>query len=142
MIHLFSWFLLKQKYHIDNDAVVIMLPESNIKWNDTALYYLDDFMRRKKADHSFVFCADRSYMEKRVVKGKSVNIRFFYYDKNKMRHLMNYFCLHQFYDKIVFFFLDYPYENKAGYILDTTNVTLDELVCLSFYRLRKVPDHV
>lgn len=136
------WLFLKTKYHIDYKTVVIMLPERNIEWNDTALCYLNDYMKKKKADHSVIFCADKVYMEECLSKGICVDNHFYYYTKLKMQRLMDYYCLHQFSDKIVFFYLNYPHDNKSQYVLDSTEVSIDELICHSFYRLRKVPEHV
>ena len=142
MIHLFLWFSFKKKYHFDDNTVVIMLPENNKQWNDLAIYYLDGYMKRKNVDHSFVFCADKQYLEECILNNKRENYHFSYCDKWKMQRLMDYYCLHQFSDKIVFFYLNYPHDNKSQYILDSTEVSIDELICHSFYRLRKVPEHV
>ena len=138
----FSWTRLCKKYKINDHTVVVFFPESNKEWNSTALHYLPDFLKRKKTDHAIVFFSKENDIETITSFQLGSEFRCAQISTNQMKLLMDYYCLHRFSDKIVFFYLDYPKDNCSIKILEKTDVTMDELVCLGFYRLREVPSHV
>ena len=138
----FVWKRIKRKYHIDERTAVIVLPENNVVWNQVALKYLPDYIIRKNADRAIVFLTDESKDSISADFKNLDNISFESIKRSQANLLADYYCLNRFYDKIQIFFLDYPYDNRSGYVLNTTDVTADELVCLGFYVLREVPAHV
>ena len=138
----FVWKRIKRKYHIDERTAVIVLPENDVVWNQAALKYLPDYIIRKNADRAIVFLTDESKESISTDYIDNDNISFECIKRFQACLLSDYYCLNRFYDKIQIFFLDYPYDNKSGDILNNTDVTADELVCLSFYILREVPAHV
>jgi len=136
------WNSIKTGFGINNNTVVIVLPENNSMWNEAALKYLPDYLKRKNADNAVVLTTENTFIEKMGSGEKSDIVSFHKISSESLKSLMDYYCLHRFFDKIVFFYLDYPQDNRSSFILNATEVTMDELVCLGFYRLREVPAHV
>lgn len=135
------WKRLMKRYRIDYGTVVLLLPETNEEWNNCAIEYLPEYMKRKSAASAIVLVWDRNLLE-HLEKEKVHGCRFCFFPKYKMDLLLKYYCLYRFFDNIVFLYLDQPKDNYAKLILEQGTVSLDEMICLGFYNLRRVPDHV
>ena len=138
----FTWHQIRRKYNIDENTVVVALPEKHCDWNEIAIKYLPDYIKRKNADRAVVLVVDETIVDKRRTECNSDLVLYRLIEPECLKKLMKYYSLHRFFDKIVFFYLEYPKDNKSSFILNSTEVTMDELVCLGFYRLREVPSHV
>ena len=135
-----DWKMIRIKYRIDSKSVVLFLPEIKPEWNQRALKYIPAYLYRKKADRAIVLVnrnaglKDFVHADPKVITGQL-------YEK-RIRHIMDYYTLFRFSDRVVFFYLEYPKDNCSRIILEQTKVSMDELICLGFYRLREVPDLV
>lgn len=137
------WKNMMRRLRIDYDTAVLVLPESDETWNECALRYFPDYVRRKSAKRSFIMVKDREMAEKIRNMGIDVaNLKVLSMAKFKMDLLLKYYCLHKFFDNIVMMYLDEPHDNDTRRILQQGIVSMDEVVCLCFYQLREVPKHV
>ena len=62
--------------------------------------------------------------------------------EDKIRCLVQYYLLWKFFPGIVFFYRSFPQDNITEQILSKSRVTIEELICHGFYRLREVPSDV
>ena len=133
------WKQLRRKYKINYDKVVIFLPEENPEWNYYALAYLNDFRLRKGANEAIVFAADDQICEMaKKMHLSSTTVRFM--SGEQMKVIMKYYCFDKFFDNARFFYFDFPRDNNNSRILEKSNVTKEEIVCLAFYCLRQMPE--
>jgi len=133
-----EWLLLKVKYRINYDKVVLVLPESDEEWNYYALIHLPDYIKRKNAEKAVILLSNqKSYDAATSLFGK--NFTIVNYSIIKMNRLLKYYCLYRFFDNIVFFYLNQPQDNLSEIILKQGIVSKEELICLGFYCLRNVP---
>ena len=133
-----TWKHLVRKYNINDRCVVIVLPEDDDEWNECALKYLPSFMKRKSANRSLVIFKQAVDMARTVLPDSEVGALA----EEKIRFLMQYYLLWKFFPGIVFFYRSFPRDNITEQILSKSRVTIEELICLGFYRLREVPSDV
>lgn len=136
---MFLWTRLKWHHHINYDKVVVFLPEDDLEWNFYALAYLDEYRKRKSAKEAIAFIADvHTYS---MAKKLQLNhIELLRYPADNIRLILKYYCFNKFFENVSFFYLDYPRDNKNRLILERSNVTKEELICLAFYCLRRLPN--
>lgn len=132
------WNIIVKKYDINYNKVVIVLPEDNDEWNRTALKYLPNYMQRKSVEEAVIIVDNnKKNIEKNKIKCNVVKLSSY-----AIRLLMQYYCFYRFFDNIVFFYLNYPRDNLTKLVLEQGNITMDEWICLGFYKLREVPNNV
>ena len=130
------WDQIKTENHISDSTVVIVLPENDEIWNRCAYRYLPCFMKRKGAAEAQIIVSEtnpgfdgaQSREYHKIVLGDEC-----------IRSLMDYYLLHRFFDNIVFFYKDHPRDNHASQMVEKGYVTMEEIICYGFYRLREVP---
>lgn len=132
------WKRLKRKYGIDDRYAIIVLPESRRKWNQCAVKYLPDYMKRKRADKVLIVVSDKSEGYEAEEFAEAIVLL----SEEDIRLLMKLYCLIRYSDKIVFFYLNYPRDNMSEMILEKGDISMDEVICLGLYQLREVPLHV
>ncbi len=137
------WKRMLKQFWIDYDTAMLVLPEKDEAWNECALRYFPDYVRRKCANRSFILVRDRKTAEK--VKSIAIgieNCEVLFLPRYKMDLLLKYYCLHKFFDNIVMMYMDEPRDNDTRRILQQGIVSMSEVICLCFYQLREVPKHV
>ena len=135
------WKKLMKQYHIDYQTVVLLLPEKDTEWNDCALKYLPDYMERKSASSAVVLVPEKGLGK--IVESRNIpGCKPYFFPRYKMGLLLKYYCLYRFFDNIVFLYLDQPRDNLSRLILEQGTVNVEEMICLGFYNLRRVPHHV
>lgn len=131
------WKHLVRKYQINDKCVVIVLPENDKDWNECALKYLPFYIKRKRASRSLLISA------KGVLSSTNWDAdKIVFFSDDKIRCLMQYYMLWKFFPGIVFFYRSFPQDNISDQILSKSQVTIEELICYGFYRLREVPSDV
>ena len=130
------WNIIVKKYDINYNKVVIVLPEDNDEWNRTALKYLPNYMQRKSVEEAVIIVNNNEKILNKI-KCKVVKLSSY-----AISLLMQYYCFYRFFDNIVFFYLNYPRDNLTKLVLEQGNITMDEWICLGFYKLREVPNNV
>ena len=135
------WQSLKNEYNIDYDKIVLVMPEKDEAWNSCALKYLPDFMKRKNAKGAIVCISDAGQGNFSDIFAE--NIKVHKMSPTEIARLFRYYCMYKFFDNIVFLYLDKPIrDNKSRYAMEKCNISMDELICLCFYKMRQVPSHV
>jgi len=136
------WDFIVFSKGIDDNAVVIFLPESDNRWNSLAIRYLPSFMERKKAEKAYVYTikSNRLEVEKNVPSNREIKVFSIQYEA--MTRMLDYYCLHLFSRNVVFFFKDKPSDNRSQFVIGKSPVTEVEYICQGLYKLRGVPDSV
>ena len=135
------WYSLKRKYDIDYDKIVIILPEKDSELNMCAIKYVPYFMARKNVCEVIICTFSENIIDTSCLENMTVRIHIM--SSEEMELLFCYYRMYKFFDNIVFLYLEGSMD-KTNYLnaLKRWNITLDELICLCFYKLRRVPEHV
>ncbi len=131
------WNLNKNRYKINYNKAVIVLPEKDDEWNMYALVHLKDYMHRKNVKEAIIYCMDINIHNKYKECVPS-GVKFIVMSETKMKLMCMYYCLHEFFFNIVFFYIDFPKDNMSKRIIED-GISKEELICLGFYNLREVP---
>ena len=135
------WARLRSRYQIKYDCAVLILPERNPEWNREILRCLPAYIARKQVPRGLVLttnpdsgaCAREFACD---------NITHGHISEKDVRLLVQYYSLKRFYDYILFFYFHVPRDNLSGEILSYGDISMKELICYGFYKLREVPAHV
>lgn len=143
VLHIFYgvllWQVLRLRFGISQQKVVLFLMGDNRKLDEYALVHLKDFMDRKYAKEAVLFLKEkRNYGYLKRVKLPD-GVHFCLYPVRKIQILYDYYSFHKFSDKILFTYTDSPKGNELGRLLRETEIDEEEAVCLGLYRLRSVP---
>ena len=133
------WTWFRRFYQISYESVVLVLASEHKELDVWAVRHLDDFVKRKFADRAVVIYYDKAgenASRQLCVSCRCVRLKL---PITRVRLLYDYYCFDRFFDNIVFTYTSAPDENLLGKVLDETDITGEEAVCLALYHLREVP---
>lgn len=133
------WHSMKRKYHINYEKVIIIMSEDDDEWNRMALLHLPDYMERKNVREAVIFLTENIDRDS-IKRLAGENVELATISKECVWYLNKYYCLYRFFDNIVFLSLDMPKDNNGREILGNGVISKEELICLGFYFLRRVPN--
>ncbi len=135
------WDAMSREYRFDSKNVVLVLAGDNKKLDLFALDYLQTFVSRKKANRAEILLTDESYVADYL---QRKNFLFPVNERKSRREdlslLYDYYCFAFNLDNIAFTFLNHCYYNLMGRILNETDITEEEAVCLGVYWLRELQE--
>lgn len=135
----FIWDVLRLRLRIQNKKVVIILVNENKKLDYYAIMHLEDFVKRKCADEALILVDERrSYKMVRAV-NPPIPVKIYWYPKDKIERLYEYYSFYKFSDRVVFTYTDNPKDNQLGRVLRETEIDEEDAVCLGLYHLRTIP---
>ena len=135
------WRSLKRKFNIDYNKVVIVMPEKDKAWNMCAIKYLPHFMKRKNAQEVVLLVPCDTANDLSDFNDDRIKVQII--SQQEVTWLFCYYLMYKFFDNIVFLYLDEPEkDNKCRIAMERCNISMDEIICLCFYKLRQVPNHV
>lgn len=124
------WLKFKEKYQIDEEWYLILMPTYNEKLNRKAFSYLDEFMDKKYIKKTLVIISEHSnvnsmsYNKREGVYIESVNEKI-------MKELVSYYRLQQFFRNVVVISMEEPF--GTGGIVGKCGITLDDYVKDALY---------
>ena len=105
-----------------------------------SIIHLKDFVDRKYADSSIVFCTEDRKQEIRRLIGRLPAVYIKTMTMTEMSKLYSFYCFTKFFDNIVFTYTDIPKDNMLGRYLKEAKICEEDAVCLALYHLRCVPN--
>ncbi|HTX12011.1 MAG TPA: hypothetical protein VME22_25545 [Solirubrobacteraceae bacterium] len=129
------WRRLRKSYDIDNGGYVIACIEDDQALNEVALAHVQDLIADRRA-RGVVVVTDQAWVAERAGKETDGVLAVEIVGDREIEHLLSFYELYQFTPRLFFVSLTRPTENRLWRMVDVNGLTLDDLVCLSMYRIR------
>ena len=124
------WLELKEKYQIDAEWYLILMPLYDKELNQKAIYYLSDFMDRKCVQNVLIIYLWGTYLPFKQNKN-SEKIYIESISESRMAELITYYRLQLFFRNIVVISMDEPFGTKG--IIGKCGITLDDYIKDALY---------
>ncbi len=124
------WLRYKEKYQIDEEWYLILMPAYNEKLNYKAFLYLADFMNRKYIKKTLVILLEQGKTNS-VPSNMQERVYIESVDEKMMTELVSYYRLQQFFRNIVVITMEEPF--GTGGIVGKCGITLDDYVRDALY---------
>ncbi len=118
------WLDLRNKWELDENWFLIILPEKSKELNSIALLKLDNFLNKKYVQNALILYS--SYLSDQDKFNYSNNIVFVYIEEKKLKQVLRYYRLKQFFKNIVVISLEEPFGN-SGFI-EHIDITLENYI--------------
>jgi hypothetical protein len=129
------WIRLRKRYDIDNGAYVVAFIEDDQELNEVALAHIDDLIADRGA-RGVVLVTDQEWVAEHADEEADGVVAIVRLSSRDIELLLSFYELYQFTPRILFVSLTRPYGNRLGQMVEVNGLTLDDLVCLSMYRIR------
>ncbi len=126
---------LCKRYDIDNGAYVVAFGEDDQALNEVALRHIQDLIADRRA-RGVVVVTDQEWVAEHGGKETDGVLAIVSLASREIDFLISFYELYQFTPRVFFVSLTRPYGNRLGRMVDVNGLTLDDLVCLSMYRIR------
>ncbi len=113
------WKGYKKNYSIDSDTAVVIITDNKPEWRSVALRYAENYKNKCSA--------------KKIVVLDEMSMK-------EAEALFSYMIFSKAHPHIVFIDEHYPIYNQTSMIVERTDMSIEEIICLGFYNLRSVPD--
>jgi hypothetical protein len=129
------WTRLRKRYDIDNGSYVVAFIEDDDALNETALAHVQDLIADRRARGVVVVTDQESVAEQAGEQANGV-VAVEVLGSREIEHLLSFYELYQFTPRLFFVSLTRPHGNRLSQMVGVNGLTLDDLVCLSMYRIR------
>jgi hypothetical protein len=129
------WTRLRKRYDIDDGSYVVAFIEDDHALNETALAHVQDLIADRRARGVVVVTDQESVAEQAGDQANGV-VAVEVLGSREIEHLLSFYELYQFTPRLFFVSLTRPYGNRLSQMVGVNGLTLDDLVCLSMYRIR------
>ena len=126
---------LRRRHHVDNGAYVVAFVEDDHVLNEVALAHVHDLIADRRA-RGVVIVTDQESVARQVGTATDGVLAVEVLANREIEFLLGFYELYQFTPRIFFVSLTRPYGNRLSQMVGVNGVTLDDLVCLSMYRIR------
>lgn len=129
------WMRLRKRYDIDNGAYVVAFVEDDQALNEVALAHVRDLVADRRA-RGVVVATDQQWVVERAAEDPDGILAVEVLANRDVESLLSFYELYQFTPRLFFVSLARPYGNRLWQMVGVNGLTLDDLVCLSMYRIR------
>jgi len=129
------WLNLKKTYQFGENDYILLMPSQKREYNDTALLYLKQFYNTVKANKIFILTFDPITKQKIEMDFSDI-ARLVNITREQAEHLMTYYCLTMFTDKLIVISLEEPEGRHGMELIGKNGLTIDEIVAIGIYGLR------
>lgn len=129
------WIRLRKRYGIDNGAYVVAFVEDDPALNEVALARVQDLIADRRAG-GVVVVTDQEWVAEQAGRQTDGVLAVEVLPNRDIERLLSFYELYQFTPRLFFVSLTRPYGNRLWQMVDVNGLTLDDLVCLSMYRIR------
>ncbi len=133
-----NWNRICKRYNVNSDCVVLVMTENDELWNETFLKYSNAFCSKMNLGRTVILKTASAVLPNKYM--STHNALVITIGDRVYTSLLKYYFLIKYSDSIIFCVKDVPYENLATFVLNKTDLSLDEYVCFGAYRLRGVPN--
>jgi len=129
------WIRLRKRYDVDDGAYVVAFVEDDQALNEVALAHVRDLIADRRARGVVVVTDQESVAEQA---GNEIDgvLAVEVLPNREIEFLLSFYELYQFTPRLFFVSLTRPYGNRLWQMVGVNGLTLDDLVCLSMYRIR------
>jgi hypothetical protein len=129
------WLSLRMRYDIDNGAYVVAFVEDDHALNQVALARIEDLIADRRA-RGVVVVTDQEWLAEKAGKETDGVLGVELLSERDIEFLISFYELYQFTPRLFFVSLTRPSENRLAKMVGVRGINLDDLVCLSMYRIR------
>lgn len=129
------WIRLRKRYDIDNGAYAVAFVEDDHALNQVALAHVEDLIADRRA-RGVVVVTDQAWVAEQASKETDGILGVEVLPELEIECLISFYELYQFTPRLFFVSLTRPSENRLWKMVGVRGLTLDDLVCLSMYRIR------
>ena len=129
------WMRLRKRYAIDNGAYVVAFVEDDHALNEVALAHVEDLIADRRA-RGVVVVTDQEWVAEQASEEADGVLAVEVLADREVECLLSFYELYQFTPRLFFVSLTRPYGNRLWQMMGVNGLTLDDLVCLSMYRIR------
>ena len=129
------WVRLRKRYDIDSGAYVVAFVEDDHALNEVALAHVQDLIADRRA-RGVVVVTDQESVAEQAGRQTDGILAVEVLAHRDIEHLLSFYELYQFTPRLFFVSLTRPYGNRLWQMVGVNGLTLDDLVCLSMYRIR------
>ncbi len=133
------WLRYKMRFKLDQHTVLLVLTGEDRRLDAYALLHLEDHVRRKIADKAVILTVDSATWEQASRSTFPFATEVHRVSEGEIPLLFDYYCFEEYFDNVVFTYIDKPRDNLLGRLLRETDIDEEEAVCLGCYCLRSVP---
>lgn len=129
------WMRLRKRYDIENGSYVVAFIEDDHALNEAALAHVQDLIADRRA-RGVVVVTDQEWVAEQAGEQADGVLAVEVLGSREIEHLLSFYELYQFTPRLFFVSLTRPYGNRLWQMVGVNGLTLDDLVCLSMYRIR------
>ena len=126
---------LRKRYDIDNGAYVVAFVEDDHALNEVAFAHIQDLIADRRA-RGVVVVTDQEWVAEQAGEEADGVLAVEVLADREVECLLSFYELYQFTPRLFFVSLTRPYGNRLWQMMGVNGLTLDDLVCLSMYRIR------
>jgi hypothetical protein len=126
---------LRKRYDIDSGAYVVAFVEDDHALNEVALARVQDLIADRKA-RGVVVVTNQEWVAEEAGKETNGILAVEFLAEREIEFLISFYELYQFTPRLFFVSLTRPSENRIWKMVGVRDLTLEDLVCLSMYRIR------
>jgi len=130
-----SWLNLVEKYEIKNHDQVILFPSAYDDWTYFGALYIDDFLYSRDSTRAIVLCHDEKIKD--CVQRFSTNSEVIHFTRKDAEKLLALYSLYLFTDNLTILSPTEPTGRNGNSFAGTRGVTIEEVVAVTLYRLKK-----
>lgn len=134
-----QWLRLCNRYTAGR---YMIMPHKQEQYNDYALQYLTAYMKKEKVSSLCMITCDKKIYSKARTKAypPEYHVQVLFKSENWIHHIIKYYALYEFSNKIKIISLTEPYDNCAENLLGVHGTTKRELLCYDILSLSEIPD--
>jgi hypothetical protein len=129
------WIRLRKRYDIDDGAYVVAFVEDDHALNEVALARIEDLIADRRA-RGVVVVTDQEWVAEQTGQQTGGILGVEVLAERDIEYLISFYELYQFTPRLFFVSLTRPSENRLSKMVGVRGLTLEDLVCLSMYRIR------
>ena len=129
------WMRLRKRHDIDDGAYVVAFVEDDPAINEVALAHLQDLVADRRA-RGVVLVTNQEWVAEQAGEERDGVLAVEVLADREIEFLLSFYELYQFTPRLFFVSLTRPYGNRLWQMKGVNGLTLDDLVCLSMYRIR------
>jgi hypothetical protein len=129
------WMRLRKRYDVDNGAYVVAFVADEDALNEVALAHVQDLIADRQA-RGVVVVTDQKRVAEQAGEAADGVLAVELLADREIEFLLSFYELYQFTPRLFFVSLTRPYGNRLWKMVGVNGLTLDDLVCLSMYRIR------
>ena len=129
------WLKLRQKYDVDNNIYVLLMPEDDLELNEQALLHIEDLVVYRRA-RGVIILTDNKWIIENAKTYSDKILSVLESSQKEIDDLLSFYELYAFTERLLIVSLTKPFGRKLQNTLGVQGITKEDLVCLSILLIR------